>query len=301
MPCDLTLAYCFKSAKKQERETQAAVRKLLPPPPFLVAAVIEALMASEYRDDTWVVDGEADAICAAEAHMHSVISSREGYETPISIFTNDSDLIIWRTGAKGCNPHPRIVMLSSIKERYVEGACILEALSFSAQDMLRRFGQEKDDLLRPAFKMLDPKITFRQAVEDSNNDNSEHLFRFLAQYIVKYPALKIELQKDQNKDVRKSLPTDPRVSELVRHYLSAFKYDLKPGLQSLVDREGLMDDYDLGVTFDDKGTGQFDLVALVQSITNTKQTLDWQSNENRIQSVRLASSIPTAVNGRTRV
>lgn len=62
----------------------------LPPPPFLVSAVIESLFGSEYADRMWVVDGEADAFCAAAAFE---AARHQDAAVGITIFTNDSDLV----------------------------------------------------------------------------------------------------------------------------------------------------------------------------------------------------------------
>lgn len=67
-----------------------AAKNRLSPPPFLVSAVIESLLDSEYADRTWVVDGEADGFCAAAAYEQARGNNpRKG----IAIFTNDSDLV----------------------------------------------------------------------------------------------------------------------------------------------------------------------------------------------------------------
>lgn len=66
-------------------------RRSLPPPPFLVFAVVEALLESDYAPRTFVVDGEADEFCAAKAFELS--TKAEHPQT--SIFTNDSDLIVY--------------------------------------------------------------------------------------------------------------------------------------------------------------------------------------------------------------
>lgn len=61
------------------------------PPPFLVFAVVESLLASRYASNTWLVDGEADAYCAAAAA--EVATSRP--ESESTIFTSDSDLVLF--------------------------------------------------------------------------------------------------------------------------------------------------------------------------------------------------------------
>ena len=94
---DPTLAYCYKSTKRADRAILKKARKNLPRPPFLVTAVIESLTTSVYSKKTWVVDGEADAFCAAVACSASAWYLQKNIESSFSVFTNDSDLLIWDT------------------------------------------------------------------------------------------------------------------------------------------------------------------------------------------------------------
>ncbi|MCJ1469540.1 hypothetical protein MMC07_008173 [Pseudocyphellaria aurata] len=59
-------------------------RKALPPPAFLVPAVLDALRTSKYAPISSVVPGEADLFCA-----------RAALESRHTIFTNDSDLLLY--------------------------------------------------------------------------------------------------------------------------------------------------------------------------------------------------------------
>ena len=54
-------------SQKQTEGRMGMARRSLPPPPFLVFAVVEALLESDYAPRTFVVDGEADEFCAAKA------------------------------------------------------------------------------------------------------------------------------------------------------------------------------------------------------------------------------------------
>lgn len=65
-------------------------RKALPPPAFLVPAVLDALRTSKYASVTSVVPGEADLFCA-----------RAALEPGRIIFTNDSDLLLYDLGTFG--------------------------------------------------------------------------------------------------------------------------------------------------------------------------------------------------------
>lgn len=78
------------TCKQMETQLEKAHRSL-PPPPFLVFAVVEALLDSVYGDRTFVVDGEADELCAAKAVNVSLTRDC----SQVSIFTNDSDLMLF--------------------------------------------------------------------------------------------------------------------------------------------------------------------------------------------------------------
>ncbi|MBE7179732.1 MAG: hypothetical protein INR71_00735 [Terriglobus roseus] len=64
--------------------------RLLPPAPFVVPAVIEALRESGYRDVVRVVPGEADPYCAEDVRLHG------GF-----VVTGDSDLLVYDLGQVG--------------------------------------------------------------------------------------------------------------------------------------------------------------------------------------------------------
>lgn len=81
------------SPEHVERRLSEA-RKKLPPPPFLVFAVLDALRQSSYAKWTHTVNGEADDFCAAKA----LEVSQQAGVLQITIFTNDSDLIVYGLG-----------------------------------------------------------------------------------------------------------------------------------------------------------------------------------------------------------
>lgn len=104
--------------KQMETQLERAQRSL-PPPPFLVFAVVEALLDSVYANRTCVVDGEADDFCAARA-MDLALA---GDQTQVSIFTNDSDLMLFNF-----DRHVRIVQISEMS--FDEDQPILTGLQY---------------------------------------------------------------------------------------------------------------------------------------------------------------------------
>jgi hypothetical protein len=163
------------------------------------------------------VGGEADTFCAAAAYRASCEDYRNKVHRTISIFTNDSDLLIWNTGR-----NTTIVMIQEIQEQDIGNERVMEALWFAptllASPLL--------DLLRPAFRMLDPKVTFLQAISEPTVDHSSPEFaRFAAKFERAYPIFKHPLLQNERKGQRGVLIPDPRISELVRHYLWALHKD----------------------------------------------------------------------------
>lgn len=94
-----------KVSSEQAEQRLEIARRSLPPPPFLVFAVVEALRESEYASRTFVVRGEADEFCAAAA----LDISMQGDSPQLTIFTNDSDLIIY-----GLRDRVRVVQINEM-------------------------------------------------------------------------------------------------------------------------------------------------------------------------------------------
>ncbi|KAK5128473.1 hypothetical protein LTR85_003141 [Meristemomyces frigidus] len=69
-------------------------RREIAPSPFLVSAVLEALLKSVYADRTLVVPDEADRFCVAAARQLCLDNSNIG----VAIFANDSDLFVYDAG-----------------------------------------------------------------------------------------------------------------------------------------------------------------------------------------------------------
>ena len=79
-----------KFKKLYKRTSSQSNFRGLPPPPFLVPAVIEALANSKYASITDVVPGEADGYCAQAARQNGGTT-----------LTNDSDLLVYDLGPEG--------------------------------------------------------------------------------------------------------------------------------------------------------------------------------------------------------
>ncbi|KAK4547770.1 hypothetical protein LTR36_000728 [Oleoguttula mirabilis] len=85
-------------------------RRDVAPSAFLVSAVLEALLESEYADRTFVVPDEADKFCVAAARQLNADSSGLG----VAIFANDSDLFVYDSGDK-----TRIIPLNDLSTYFL--------------------------------------------------------------------------------------------------------------------------------------------------------------------------------------
>lgn len=133
-----------------------SARKSLPPPPFLVFAVVEELMRSKYANVTFVVPGEADPFCvvaaaeaAAAAAAQAMISGVQEAASPITIFSDDSDLIVFEAGAQ-----TRIVPFRDLTVTEMgETTTVLQGYEYRPAEILRREKCHLSSLIKPAFFM----------------------------------------------------------------------------------------------------------------------------------------------------
>lgn len=133
--------------------TGGSARKSLPPPPFLVFAVVEELVRSKYANVTFVVPGEADPFCvvaAAEAAAaQAMISGVQEAASPITIFSDDSDLIVFEAGAQ-----TRIVPFRDLTVTEMgETTTVLQGYEYRPAEILRREKCHLSSLIKPAFFM----------------------------------------------------------------------------------------------------------------------------------------------------
>ena len=193
----------------------SGVHKDLPPPPFLVPAVLEALHRSAFADRIYLVDGEADTFCAAAAlqQIHS-----HGPDVPISIFSNDSDLLVYDTG-----PQTRVILINEVQERDFAGNVILEGFGFLPA-LLRKHGDQHGhealpDLVRPAFAMReDPHMTFQQALLTTKEalEDDVAYSDFANEYDLSDVQRRLETLKHGKSEGDLTCDLDPRISEVLQ-------------------------------------------------------------------------------------
>lgn len=210
--------------------TGGSARKSLPPPPFLVFAVVEELVRSKYANVTFVVPGEADPFCvvaAAEAAAaQAMISGVQEAASPITIFSDDSDLIVFEAGAQ-----TRIVPFRDlIVTEMGETTKVLQGYEYRPAEILRREKCHLSSLIKPAFFMsLDLFCHLGQALQltaaaataaaDSPGggllDDREDYQAFAQQFRTSKEVQ--ELAEIRSNDILKNslASRDSRVSELV--------------------------------------------------------------------------------------
>lgn len=204
--------------------TGGSARKSLPPPPFLVFAVVEELVRSKYANVTFVVPGEADPFCvvaAAEAAAaQAKISGVQEAASPITIFSDDSDLIVFEAGAQ-----TRIVPFRDLTVTEMgETTTVLQGYEYRPAEILRREKCHLSSLIKPAFFMsLDLFCHLGQALQltaaDSSGggllDDREDYQAFAQQFRTSKEVQELA-EIRSNAILKNSLASrDSRVSELV--------------------------------------------------------------------------------------
>ncbi|PMD25784.1 hypothetical protein NA56DRAFT_564178 [Hyaloscypha hepaticicola] len=177
----------------------------LPPSPFLVPAVLEALLhSSRYQEITEVVPGEADLYCAKYLNEYGGI-----------VLTGDSDLLVHDLGQNGAVSFFKEIEHSPIHDtlssQLYQPATISQLLDLPKSHGLHAF----------AFEILmDSHGTFRKLLVDARSlkavtANPSEFKLFLKEY----KPLRAPLN---SKDSTKTLPIlrsfDPRISEYVLQY-----------------------------------------------------------------------------------
>lgn len=196
-------------------------RKRLSPPPFMVTAVIESLQASQFRDRTFVVPGEADTFCAAAALR---LAQRDPTQA-VTIFTNDSDLIVYESG-----PQTRVVLINSMEEiKQDDGEKALHGLEHWPAALARSGKFPLKDLIKPAFVMLDKHVTFKQALAATHSDGQDRaLIAFAKEFSTADAAVELEALESQRGRGKAHILVEPRVSEVIVASASALE---KEGLK----------------------------------------------------------------------
>ncbi|KAH9818165.1 XPG domain containing, partial [Teratosphaeria destructans] len=180
-------------------------KKRAPPPAFLVPAVLEALRESEYRDRTFVMPDEADKFCILTARLQC----QQDPSSRISIFSNDSDLLVFDSG-----PQTKIIPFSELRFSTDQPA-VMSGLEIWPARFAASLGSES--LLELAFWMSQhPAMSASDAQrkvesEDLGEDYSFQAFR--SEYELGEGHVKALEARSEQRELYCGL--DPRVSELV--------------------------------------------------------------------------------------
>ncbi|RDW77208.1 hypothetical protein BP6252_05261 [Coleophoma cylindrospora] len=178
----------------------------LPAVPFLVPAVLEALLNCErYRDITEVVPGEADLYCARYLEQHGG-----------TVITGDSDLLIHNLGSDGAVSFFKEIEVKSdgknelLYFQVYHPAAIAERLSLPSSHGLQSLAFEI---------VMDPHASFRKVVQNALILKSvkEHKNMY-KDFIQEYTPSGISVV-DPHVGVRSILKElDPRISEFVLQF-----------------------------------------------------------------------------------
>ena len=183
----------------------------LPPPPFLVPAILEALNASEdYKHVTKVVPGEADLYCARYTKSHGGV-----------VLTGDSDLLVYDLGSDGVVSFFNDIEPSS----HGQPGC-LHTQVYQSAAIAERLGLPKSHgpLLSLAFEMfMDNHGTFPKLVSQATNLKAIKMWGSQYEDFCKEYTLGVE-----NMDGIVPTPgtfqcVDPRISEILLQFLPLAK------------------------------------------------------------------------------
>ncbi|KAI5360785.1 Putative PIN-like domain superfamily, Asteroid domain-containing protein [Septoria linicola] len=132
-----------------------SAKKSLPPPPFLVFAIVEELARSaQYADATYVVPGEADPYCVAAARAIPADNDKV-----ITIFSDDSDLIVYESCKR-----TRVVPFRDLSETQIGPSTILQGDEYRPAEIINRAKSSVSGLIKPAFFMsVDYHCTLEKA------------------------------------------------------------------------------------------------------------------------------------------
>lgn len=179
----------------------------LPPPPFLVVAVIEVLLRSRYAGVTKVVPAEADSYCASAAALLQAETHKIA-----TVFTNDSDLLVLDSGAG-----TRIVMLDTIERGESPSGICFSATVFTPSDIAEQAGLQ--NMFALAFLMdEDPHLTFGAAVVAASNRQKTTGAGYV-QFEASFTQLPFSDIPPGSKLQGSLDRMDPRISELAYQFL----------------------------------------------------------------------------------
>ena len=142
------------STLAEMREKNSQARHLSTPPPFAVAAILEALRQSEiYGPLTKLMAGEADTFCAKHAALYGA-----------TVLTSDSDLLICDLGQKSS-----VVFLSDMQLDSGGKAVKFKALEYQAYEIWQRLSIDPvEGVTTFAFELYrDPYQSLEKLVDKS--------------------------------------------------------------------------------------------------------------------------------------
>ncbi|KAK5131091.1 hypothetical protein LTR08_001309 [Meristemomyces frigidus] len=208
-------AWSYKPKKPAAREfierserVRKQARSDTAPPAFLVSAVLEALLDSEYADRTFVVPDEADRFCVAAARQACLDDVVLG----VAIFANDSDLFVFDSGSA-----TRVIPLNDLATRQEGNVSILTGIEVWPASLARNF--VRPDLIEVAWHLAShPKTSITECVNlmhPGEPPNSLEWQEFFKSYqLDDQPQVLHKVRTDGAQ--RKLLNSlDARVSELV--------------------------------------------------------------------------------------
>ena len=179
-----------------------------PAMPFLVAAVIETLSNSQYKNIVEVIAGEADSHCAKAAR-----------ERGDMILTSDSDMLVYDLGSRGA-----VAFLKELELQLggdTDRCSVIQAQVLTPREIADRLGL--NGLLRLAFEIReDSSVTLQEAMRRSKCDitsstRSESLSTFSKEYAEEIGISQIS--GPQSSKIRTTMAKrqhlDPRISEVV--------------------------------------------------------------------------------------
>ena len=186
-------------------------RSEVAPAPFLVSAILEGLLQTEYREVVYAVPDEADRYCVAAARHACIKEGKHG--RGLAIFANDSDLIVFDSG-----PYTTIIPLNNLINREGhDGKQVLSGAEICPAELSRDW--KCDSLVELAWHMSQhTTLSVRECrarMISGRAPTSQEYLEFAAQYqLDTHPLVLERLQKDIDERVSYA-SMDARVSELV--------------------------------------------------------------------------------------
>jgi hypothetical protein len=188
----------------------APIASKIPALPFLVPAVIEALMeSSRFQSITAVVPGEADLYCARFVKAHGGV-----------IFTGDSDLLVHDIG-----PHGSVAFFRDLEVVSLTDVRSLKCSQFQIGVINDRLELPKSHGMQAlAFEMkMDPHASFPILLQRAKIlQTVKKEAPLFTEFVLEYCSLPVEVARPEDlllkplQDLLKAL--DPRISEYVLQF-----------------------------------------------------------------------------------